>query len=451
MFKVNQLVLGLLAVSGLTIVGCGETETTIVELESIIVEDDDDHDEGGHGRLIVTNADSAEAAVYDLEESSLLDSFSLTTSPSALHSSGSYRYAMLVDREGDEISFLDGGLYLEDHFDHFDEIEEAPVLLTYTVTGSRPTHVERHEGQLAVFFDGDADNSIPASVSVFEDTEITAEATEFTGIEYTVNMHGVAEPRDEYVLSTVRRDDVDTTSATPVLPDQVAVYHLHDDEYEQDEILAETCPDLHGSAQNEDYIIFGCSDGVLLVTQDEETFTAEKIINSDDVEDGLRIGSIYGHEATEQFIALASAYGGSSLQWFTIDPVEGDMELIDWESGVEGAGIAARGFSFEAEQFLILDDEGYLTVLESHEEDGHTHWEQSDQLDIKVEGLTYDDPTFTLAFSQNAHKVYISDSVARHILIIDMDGLDVSGDIELDFVPSLMTWIGIAEDHSHDE
>jgi hypothetical protein len=262
---------------------------------------------------------------------------------------------MLVDREGDEISFLDGGLYLQDHFDHFDEIEEAPVLSTYSVTGSRPTHIEHHEGQLAVFFDGNVDTSTPASVSVFEDAEITSEATEFTGIEYTVNMHGVAEPRDEYVLSTVRRDDADTTSVSTVLPDKVAVYHLHDDEYEQDEIFAATCPDLHGSAQNENYIIFGCSDGVLLVTQDDEIFTAEKIANSDDVDAGLRIGSIYGHEAVDQFIALASAYGGASLQWFSIDPVEGEMELIDWEPGVEDAQLAAYGFSFEAEQFLILD------------------------------------------------------------------------------------------------
>lgn len=454
MFKANYLAGLLLALSGFSLAGCDSAKTMIIEKDSIVEDDDHKHEHGDHegqGRLVVINASSPEALVYDLEENALLDTFALTSAPSSLYASGGYRYGLLVDRAGNAINFIDGGLWQEAHLDHFDVYEEAPVLLDYRVTGTNPTHFVPHEGQLAIFFDGNATTATPASVAVLNDTDINSENASPASIEFDVNMHGVAEPRGEHLFASWRRADADTTSANPILPDQVAVYHLHAGQYEHEQILDVNCPDLHGAAQNETYIIFGCSDGVLLVHEHDGEFEAQKILNSADVATGLRIGSIYGHENSDQFIGLASAHGGASVQWFVIDPAEGEMELIDWQP-VENARVVGRGFTFEAEQFLILDNQGYLTVLEPHEHDDDTHWEFGERLDITDENIAElpEGTNFNLTVSQGGHTAYVSDPIAQRILTIDLDVMEIVGDIELDFVPSSIAWLGIAAAHDHE-
>ncbi|VUD62576.1 hypothetical protein TDB9533_03068 [Thalassocella blandensis] len=447
----------LLAALGIALTGCGDAETTINEKDPVVDEDDDhdhdhDHESAGHGRLVVTNNATQEALVYDLEDGSLLDAFALAEAPSAVYASGNYRYAVMANREGDIVNFMDGGVWQEDHVDHLHDYEEAPLLLDYSVTGSRPTHVVNHDGQIAVFFDGDATSGSSASISVFSDMDITDANTALPGVAFDTNMHGVAEPRGDHLFSSWRRDDAQSTSANPILPDQIAVYHLHDGEYEQEQILDVACPDLHGAAQNESFVIFGCSDGVVLVHEHDGAFEAEKILNGDDMAEGLRIGAIYGHEESEQFIAMASAHGGSSVQWYAIDPAEAEMELIDWQP-VENATVVDRGFGFEAEQFLILDSEGYLTVIEPHAHDGHTHWEFGTRVDITEEDVATmpEGTNFSVSFAQNGHQAFVTDPIAQHILIVDLELMDIDGEIDLGFSPNSVTWLGIAESHEHED
>lgn len=443
----------LLAICGFAFTGCGGASTTINEKTPIISEEDEhdhEHEHQDGGRLVISNATGAEALIYNLEDNSLINAFELVSVPSALYASAGYRYGILVDRAGNTVNFLDGGLWQEDHVDHLHDYNEAPALLNYTLTGSRPTHFVIHENQLAVFYDGDATSSTPASVTVVTDADIAAGVAVPRSIDFSVNMHGVAEPRADYLLASWRRADAETTSANPILPDQVAVYHLHDGQYQQETILGTACPDLHGAAQNENHIVFGCSDGVLLVSEQEGSFTAQKILNTDAVLDGLRIGSIYGHENSDQFIALASAHGGTSVQWFSINPALAQMELIDWQP-VDNAKVVSRGFSFEAEQFLILDNQGYVTVLEPSQTDGVTQWVFAERLDITEQDIASmpEGTNFSLTFSQNDHFAYVADPIAQQVVIIDLNLLDINTAIELDYVPKSITWLGIAGAHEH--
>lgn len=438
----------------LSLAACDSAKTNIVEKDPI-TKPGDDHDHGsheGHGRLLVINASNPEAAVYDLEDGSLLDTLALSSVPRAVYASGGYRYGVLSGNASDPIRFIDGGLWQEEHLDHMDVYEEAPALLDYNLAGTNPTHFVSHEGQLAIFFDGNASPLTPARVAVLSDADIASPSS----IEFDVNMHGVALPRGDTVFVSWRRDNTETTSNIPTtpasnpLPDQVAVYHLHDGAYEQEQILDVTCPDLHGAAQNENYIIFGCSDGVLLVHEHDGEFEAEKILNSEEVAEGLRISSIYGHEHSEQFIGLARAHGGTGVQWFVIDPAERKMEVIDWQP-VGNTQVVGRGFSFKAEQFLVLDNQGYLTVLEPHEHDGETHWEFAERLDITEEDIA-DLPTgtnFSLTVSQNGHTAYVSDPIAQHVVVVDLEEGEIVDEIETDFAPASLVWLGIREVHEH--
>ncbi len=456
LFFIKKTLLSLLLFPIAALTACGDAKTTINEKEPITA-DDHDHDHSGEpgatspGRLVIVNTANTEAEVYDLDDGDLLSTVTLDALPSAVYATGGYRFAALIERSEDKVSFIDGGLWQEPHDDHFDLVTSTPALSNFSLTGSRPTHFVHHEGQVALFLDGDAASSANAGIQVFDDHMIEEGETPLT-VDFSMPMHGVAEPRGEYLITSLRRDDTQSTSTNFVLPDQVAVYHLHDGSYELDQTFTATCPDLHGAAQNETHIIFGCSDGVLLITDGGNgDFSAVKMANSDELAAGLRIGSIWGHHESAQFIAQASARGSNEIQFFVIDPAENEMELIDWQA-MPNAAPVARGFAYEAEQFVILDDQGYLSILEPHQEGEHTHWEFGDRLDFTEADLSTmpEGMKFSMTLAPNGHKAYIADPIEQHVLTVDLDLLQVEGEnIELDYAPSMITWLGIADTHDH--
>ena len=120
-----SLVALLIASSMLT--ACGDSTTNIVEKDPIAVDDEHDHDDdhdhdhgaiSSAGRLVISAKDSNLVSVYELEDGSLLDSFAVADTPSALAASAGKRYALVVQRTTDRVEFVDGGLFQEDHVDH---------------------------------------------------------------------------------------------------------------------------------------------------------------------------------------------------------------------------------------------------------------------------------------------------------------------------------------------
>lgn len=438
----------------LVLTGCGDAETNIVEKASPAVSDDDHNHGGEHegeamGRLLVVNSSTIEAEVFDLDDNDSIATIALDALPSAVYASGGYRFATLIERNADKVGFVDGGLWQVLHDDHYDQVTTTPQLNNFTLTGSRPTHYDVNDGHTAVFFDGNADTGSNASTQVFDDDAI-AGAEMPAMVSFNLPMHGVAKTRGEHLLVTIRRDDSESTSTNVKLPDQVGVYHLHDSEYELEQTLDVSCPDLHGAAQNETHVVFGCGDGVLLVTEgNDDTYSAQKLLNPDTLLADARIGSLWGHHESGQLIGSASADDVS--QFFVIDPEEGEIELIDWQP-MPNAKPVARDFAFEAEQFVILDDQGYLTLIEPHLHDGHTHWEfEGARLQITSEDVSLmpDGMKFSMTLAQNSHTAYIADPIAQHIQVVDLSTLTVTSTIELDYAPTMITWLGIAEEHDH--
>ena len=457
MKKSFQLNLLAVAITSLVLGGCGDAETTIIEKEPIVEAPEnpsDGHDDGytieSMGRLAVLSGESTEAFIFDLDDNDLLDTFGLSYDSNYLAASGDFRYAIITNRSNNHISFIDGGLWREDHVEHLHDYKQAPVMSNYELSGSRPTHVVSHDGQVAVFYDGNSELGENAAVEVFTDNDITNEISELPGIQYDVAMHGVAEPRGEHLLSTIRREDSESTSNAKILPDQVGVYHLHDGEYELEQVLEINCPDLHGAAQNHEFVAYGCTDGVLVAHQHGDTYEAEKIANIAEL-NGLRVGTVFGHEASESFIGVASAHGGAHSILLSLNPEEKEMEVIDWQP-MEGASAKSYSFAFGGEQFLILDNLGYLTVLELHEHDGHMEWEFAGRIDITEEDVASmpEGMSFSMTVAQNGHYAYVADPIAQHVLQVHLEDMEIEGDIELDFVPSKISWLGIAEESEHD-
>jgi hypothetical protein len=455
MTKLFKLKLIALAISSTLITACGDAETTIVELEPIaVVDDEHDHDDDDDddytidslGRLTVLAGDSNDAYFYDLDDNELLETFTLKHDSNTLSVSPSFRYAIIANRSEDYVGFIDGGLWREDHTEHLHDYEQTPAFSSYELTsGSQPTHLITHDGELAIFYDGNADTGATASVQVLTDSDITNATDTLPGISYDVNMHGVAEPRGEHLLSTIRRDDADSTSNAKILPDQVGVYHLHDGEYELEQTLDVTCPDLHGAAQNHDYVVFGCSDGVLLAHQDDDVYSAEKIVNIDAVGDS-RIGTIYGHENSDIFIGIASSL------LLSINPAEQEMEELEWQLA-DGASAVSYSFSANGEHFLVLDSLGFLNVLSAHDHDGEMHWEFEGQVDITEEDVSTmpEDMNFSMTVAQNGQFAYVADPIAQHVVQVHLEDLEIEGELELTYAPASITWLGIAEEEDEDD
>mgnify|MGYP006212452051 FL=1 len=201
----TKLSLAALLASASLLSACGDNTTHIVEKEPIPVEDDHDHDDvSAAGRLAISAKDSNLVSVYDLADSMLLDSFAVADTPSALAASASKRYALVVQRTTDRIEFIDGGVFQEDHSDHLHDYQQEPALASFVLTDSRPTHITTNDSQVAVFFDGDAATGTPAALAVFTDADITSDSGGYAVLHYNTNMHGAAQARGEYVLSTIR-------------------------------------------------------------------------------------------------------------------------------------------------------------------------------------------------------------------------------------------------------
>lgn len=420
--------------------GCGGSDTKIVEREPVPIEDDHDHDDEvtTQGRLLISIKDQAKVSVVDINEKAVIHEIAVSETPSAIYASPTNRYGFVVQRTANRVDVIDGGLWQEHHGDHLHDYDQAPKQMLFSTNKTRPTHFTGTDKQSVIFFDGNGETATHASVGVFTETDI-ANNTAGTVLEYSTHMHGAAQGRGDYLISTLR--DAATTST---LPDRVAVYRAHNGYFVDENIFSEHCPGLHGSAQNENQIAFGCTDGVLVITQTGETFTAKKIANPASFTGTTRIGTVLGDNSVDEFIGIAAG------QFFAINTSTNTITPVNWvDASIAPAPTAnSYGFADGGEFFVILDNQGGLTILNSE------NW----SLKTRVQAIASNFSTlptgskFELALTPG-HLVYVSDPIANQIKQIHLDEAKVSTTIQLDFVPNKLTWLGIAEpaagEHAH--
>ncbi len=190
----------------------------------------------------------------------------------------------------------------------------------------------------------------------------------------------------------------------------------------------------------------------MVAHQHDAEFESVKIANIDGL-NSMRIGTLYGHHDSDNFIGVASAHGGGEATLVAIDPQANEMELIDWENTADASPVS-YAFSHNGEHFLILDDEGFLTTLHGHIEGDHVHWEVASRLDITEEDVAAmpEGESFSMTVAQNGHYVFVADPIAQHVLTVNLEEAAIEGDMELEFVPSGLVWLGIEggeADHAH--
>ena len=389
----------------------------------------DDHESDSSGRLVYGKADGAASAVYvyDLHDGTLAGEFPLAAAPSAIYASPERRYAVVLQRADNKINFIDGGVWQEDHGDHLHDYVEDPLKLALEVNGPRPTHYEAHDELAAVFLDGLAPDQV-AGVRVLSDESLELGALE-ASLDLERAMHGTAEPRGDYLLTTFRAEGAEGT-----LPSAVELYLRSGETYARVEGFGQAaCTALHGSFSNEHYTAFGCADGVRVVKQDGETFTSTLIPNAETMAAGERIGTLTGHHDIDAFAGFA----GSDL--YVVDPDAGALSRVDWTAGA-AVTKAAHAMDAHGERFLILDSSGRLHVLDPA--DG---WQTAGS----VQALTAVSGTPTMTVSHAEEVAFITDNVNQAIVVVNLETLSTRS-IPLGFAPTGLTWVGIGGDsHAH--
>lgn len=384
------------------------------------------------GRLMLFDTRDQALRVLDAEAGELLQTFSLDGDVPRLYTSAGHRYGIAIQRDADRVSFVDGGLYAEDHGDHDHDYEQAPTLLGFTLNDNRPTHYAAGEDTAVLFFDGS--DAASARLSVLADAAI-ANGEVVASLDLETNMHGVAKVIGDKLFTTYR--DAAITGTT--LPGEIERYSFDGDSFTFDLRYDEQCPGLHGAGANAHALAFGCEDGILSIDLHDSAYPATRFDNPEGLDAGARIGTIAAHPDVEAMVAIA----GNQL--FVFDP-ESATEVYRELAFADGVGRVSQGFDAHGEVFHLLGDDGRLRLF-----DPAADWTLMATVTV-TDPLEEDSMMPAVAASAAADILFVLDPAGQRIVVVDSRDGDIVRTLDLDFPASGLAWLGLAdEDHDHDD
>jgi zinc transport system substrate-binding protein len=202
-------------------------------------------------RLFVSDHAAPKLSVIELATGDTLGTFPLA-SPASLYVTHSGKAVYAVQGAGNQVSAINSGIAIDDHGDHGDIEITAPAAIDTTVAGTKPVHFVEHDGQIALFFDGEGKTRVVTEADWLDGGDIAA--AEFdSGAPH----HGVAVPWGDYTIVSVPNaaDPTELPIGVQVLDKSgTPVGDLH------------ACADLHGEASSGNTLLIACAEGLLVVT-----------------------------------------------------------------------------------------------------------------------------------------------------------------------------------------
>jgi hypothetical protein len=196
---------------------------------------------------------------------------------------------------------------------------------------------------------------------------------------------------------------------------------------------------MHGSFSSGAYTVAGCLDGLLLVQHTGATT----------VDDGrklatpLRVGTIAGHARLPgQFIGIATEGAAPSPVTTRFYAVNGESASVSdfvpqgWASGRQRR---AHGFDRSGQRFFVLDDQGTLIV--SQRQNGA--WAPLARIAGAIPAMPSAAPWPTLVANGAVDELYLTDPLARQLVVLDSATGAVKARRDLGYVPTYATWLGI--------
>ena len=411
-------------------------------------DDHDDHeDEEDHavmGRLLIADGVLPYLSVLDLATEDLeQDSIRVAAPAASLYTSPSGRFAFAVARgpgdADDRVHILDGGVYLEEHGDHFDLVTDPVSKLTLETADERPSHVSRHSGWTSIFHDASG------RVALFEEHDLVEELNDYEPLWLDAGpQHGASIVLGEgYVMVTSNNPDYPSVAGTSGLPLGAEVWTLEGDPVYDG--ASRACPGLHGEAVSSHGVAFGCTGGVLFIHAHFGEYEDSFISNPDDMNPAARIGTLWGHDDSEYF------YGSASYRQDGVS-LNGGFWMIDTEDGEDGAmslvlpatdekRVLDAAFDAHGEELFVLTYDGLLNVI--HAEHGEV--EETHEL---VEAFDSDtSPSFIVV----GDMLYLSDRADGHIIAFSLEHGEIEHEWEIDGEPRDLAFVGLGAEDDHGE
>ncbi len=339
------------------------------------------------GMVHVMDANEGEViAMHDLHEDND-EAARLYVGPS-----GQYVFAVL--RSSNMIRVFDSG-FAEDGMSMTDV-----NLMDFSLNTMMPTHFDIYGDQIASFNDGDG------TVTVFSEAIFNGgglATTYFTGQSH----HGVAVLLDDVLIATNPTEEA-------FLPIGPAVFNLNGERI----AAFDNCPGLHGKAILSDQrVVFGCDDGVSIVSYDGEAWVADKIEETADA----RIGNFTYNPTTD--VLLGNWGGGYAL----VDVEAGTIEAVELPAPT---WISPPAFNpANDDQVIVLTRDGSLHTVDAVSGEVIATAENvvTEYIEPEDEDQTVPRPTLSV----DGGFAYISDPVEGTFHIVQLSDMSVVDTIEL--------------------
>ena len=408
-------------------------------------DEEEEMGEMGHeeltGRLLIADGEIGALSVLDLTTEQLDERSLEVAAPAAtLYTSPSGRFAFALARgpgddaaNDDRVHIFDGGVYLEEHGDHFDLVTDPVSRLTVETSDNRPIHFSRHSGWTAIFHDGSG------RIALFEEHDLEEERNDYEPVWLEAGLqHGAGIALGEgYVLVTSNNPDYPGEDVSS-LPLGAEVWTL-DGEVVFDE-ASRACPGLHGEAANAHGVAFGCTGGVLFIEGHDGEYEYEFIENPSGLNPSARIGTLWGHDDSEYFFGSASYRDdeGTRLNGglWRIDAEGGEMSLI--LPPTEEKRVLSAAFDAHGEELFVLTYDGLLNVI--HPAEGEI--EETYELVEAFDGDT--SPSFIVV----GELLYLSDRVGNQIIEFSLEEGEIERTWPISGEPRSLAYVGLGVEES---
>ena len=404
----------------------------------------DEHEEHGEGdveevigRLLIGDGESGMMSVIDLEHGDVeQDAFDLGSRAGRIYATKSGRFAIAVSSDANTAHVFDGGIYLEAHGDHFDQVEDDVERLDIDLSGDRPVHLYVGTEWATIFYDDSGD------IVFLNEHELEEEGSDYAPPKINVGaQHGAAVPLEGDLFAiSAQHPDYDSNPDEYRSPIGAEIVDLSGQVLHHDG----GCEGLHGDAGNGHMAVFGCMGGVLFIEAHDGEYEGGFIPAPAGEPEDFRLTSLWGYPGLDHFFALGSAVG-----LYVVEPEEGVMEqFIAASEELRPINVA---MSHDGEALLVVMSDGELRMYDAHD------------LDLLASADDFLTEPVADGFWARPHvvtapgAVFITDSLGGEVLQLDDHDLEVVNHWDVDGNPTKIAFVGIYgeteghEEHGHEE
>ncbi len=395
------------------------------------MEHGDEHGAELAGRLLVGDGETGTLSVIDLETGHVhQDEFDLGSRAGRIYPTKSGRFVVAVSSDANAVNVIDGGMYLEEHGDHFDMVERDVSLLGIDLAGDRPVHMYVGGEWATVYYDGSGD------FVLINEHELEEEGSSYVPITMNAGaQHGAVIPlEDDLFAVSLQHPNYADNPEEYRLPIGAEIWDLDGNVFHS----AQGCPDLHGDAGNGHMAVFGCTGGVLMVEAHDGHYEDAFIPAPAGSPDDFRLTSVWGYYGLDHFFALGSAVG-----LYVVEPEEGSMEqLIPASDDLRPIQVA---LSHDGELLLVVMSDGELRMYEAHDLDLLAS--TSDALTGEIDPGFWARPHIATA----PDHIFVTNSGEGEVIALDAHDLEEVGHWEISGAPTKIAFVGILGEGDHDE